>query len=389
MTVQNKGSFQVSSADSLTVANTTGNNLTVNTNSTLTNKGTLTLTSPAQVSNAGTLNLSTTGNTVVYTGNGNGSPDTYTITSLTPTYQNLIINSTDTSDIYALGTALSVQNLTISSGTLDMNGSALSVAGTFSNNGTLRLHGNETTSSFTNDASHGTLLVNGGGTYASLAGLTSFNNLTLSGAGTWTLNYPVTVNGNLQLTKGTLSQNGQQISVGGNWSDASPAVFTSSGTVMFTGNSSITEPRGFRNLTVNTASKTVTLASPLTVSGALTLTAGTLDASSSNYGISLVGNWMNNGGTFTPRSGTVTFSGINQTIGGTADTTFYNLAKSVTAPDTLTFAHGRTITVQNATTLAGASTSAAPFASLRFEWQPVEHQPGRNESHDPVRGREG
>ena len=174
-------------------------------------------------------------NTVTFTGNG-------TITKGASSFSSLVLNHSG--GLWSSSGALSASTLTITAGTLDLSGSALTVTGTFTNNDTLRLRGNETTTGFANDASHGTVLFNGGGSYSGLSGLTSFNNLTMSGAGTWTLNNPVTVNGNLAMTKGTLAQNGKQITVSGNWSDASPAVFTSSGTTVFTGNAAITEPKG-------------------------------------------------------------------------------------------------------------------------------------------------
>ncbi|HYF01407.1 MAG TPA: LamG domain-containing protein, partial [Planctomycetota bacterium] len=58
-----------------------------------------------------------------------------------------------------------------------------------------------------------------------------------------------------------------------------------------------------------TASATYTLAGPLTVAGDLTLNSGTLDVSASNHAVNVAGSWMNHGGRFAPRSGTVTLNG--------------------------------------------------------------------------------
>ncbi len=59
---------------------------------------------------------------------------------------------------------------------------------------------------------------------------------------------------------------------------------------------------------------TYTLTSALDVSNNLTLNGGTLDISSSNYGITVGGSWLNNGGVFNPRSGTVTFDGTSSAL---------------------------------------------------------------------------
>src|SRR5439155_14814517 len=65
----------------------------------------------------------------------------------------------------------------------------------------------------------------------------------------------------------------------------------------------------YRNLVINGANTTFTIvSSSIAVKENLTLTAGTLDASSSNYGITVSSNWINNGGSFTAQKSTVTFN---------------------------------------------------------------------------------
>jgi glycosidase len=67
----------------------------------------------------------------------------------------------------------------------------------------------------------------------------------------------------------------------------------------------------------------------INVGGNVVLGGGTLNAGGAGSGVAtynVAGNWLNNGGTFTPRTGTVTFNGSSaQTIGGSAATTFNNL----------------------------------------------------------------
>jgi hypothetical protein len=75
-------------------------------------------------------------------------------------------------------------------------------------------------------------------------------------------------------------------------------------------------------------SETYDLTGNLTGIGNLTIDSGaTLDSTASNYNIDLTGNWLNQG-TFTPRSGTVTFSGAGtQTLNNNLSS-FTNLIHS-------------------------------------------------------------
>ncbi len=115
---------------------------------------------------------------------------------------------------------------------------------------------------------------------------------------------PTTYSG-INLTYMNLGNNAAAVTTGNEW----PATFT--GTVV-----------------VNKASSVYTLNNAKSLTGSLTLTAGALDASASNYNLSLTGNWNNNSGTtaFTARTATVTFNGSSsQSIGGTYGTTFNGL----------------------------------------------------------------
>lgn len=81
----------------------------------------------------------------------------------------------------------------------------------------------------------------------------------------------------------------------------------------------------YNNLTLS-GSGAKTLGSPIAANGNLTINSGsTLDVSVSNYGISIAGNWTNNGGTFTPRSGTVTFNGSGSQAITSGGSSFFNL----------------------------------------------------------------
>jgi len=107
-------------------------------------------------------------------------------------------------------------------------------------------------------------------------------------------------------------------------------------------------------VTVNKTGATITLNGAKTLNGTIILTAGTLDASASNYNISLTRNWTNNSGTsaFTARSASVTFSGsVVQNINGSFGTTFNNLTLNNSAGATL----GADETVTNTLTLTSGN----------------------------------
>src|SRR5207253_1988126 len=151
----------------------------------------------------------------------------------------------------------------------------------------------------------GTVVFDGTGTINSNE---AFNNVTINTGGTVTLGANLDVNGDLVLTAGTLdaSASNYQINVAGNWTDTGAGAFTErSGTVVFDGTGTINSNEAFNNVTINTVG-TVTLGANLDVNGDLVLTAGTLDASASNYQINVAGSWTDTGaGAFTERSGTV------------------------------------------------------------------------------------
>ncbi len=283
-------------------------------------------------------------NTVTFTGSG-------TIRKGSSNFSTLVFNAlngkwTPVSSLATTG------NLTVTAGMLNLSGSSLTVGGTFRNDDTLRMHGDETLTTVTNDTAHGgTVWYDGKNSYTGLNGFTSFANLTLSGAGVWTLSSNIAATGNVTLTTGTLLQKQKTISVGGNWTDT--ATFTSSGSMVFTGNGNITEPRGFKSLTVNAAGGTVALQQALTVSGSIVISAGTLDVSAANHKLTLSGSLTNNG-SFNARAGTVVLNGGNQSIAGSSNTTFYNLTKTVTSAATLTLPTGATTTTLGATVLQGA-----------------------------------
>ncbi|NOY71716.1 MAG: hypothetical protein GXP14_04970 [Gammaproteobacteria bacterium] len=112
---------------------------------------------------------------------------------------------------------------------------------------------------------------------------------------------------------------------------------------------------------------TYTLQDPMDIDGNLDINTGTLDTHSvGNYTLNVAGNWTNKA-TFTANSGTVTLDGSNQTLRG--DNTFYNLDKTVSSSDILTFGAGETQTINNNITLSGAPLD---LLSLRSTASPLQ-----------------
>jgi len=158
-----------------------------------------------------------------------------------------------------------------------------------------------------------------------------YYNLTLAGtvAGTKTLSTNTVIANNLTInTTNTLNSNGFDLNVAGNWSNS--GTFTpGTRTVTFDGTAAqlITRVSGetFYDVVFANAG-TKTLGGNITVSNNLTINAGsTLDVSASNFTINVAKNWTNNGGTFTPRAGTVNFNGAAQVITKSTGETFNNI----------------------------------------------------------------
>ncbi|MBU1785258.1 MAG: DUF2341 domain-containing protein, partial [Candidatus Omnitrophica bacterium] len=147
--------------------------------------------------------------------NGTFTPGTHTvtltatdtdniITSNSSSFTNLTINGSG--GVWTLQDAMDVDTaLTITAGTLDLNGSGLDLTGAaFSNDGTLKLIGSETVTIPTFDSDSGTVEYYGTGTYATgLAAGDNYYNLTFSGAGAYTLDAALDVNNNLTFATST------------------------------------------------------------------------------------------------------------------------------------------------------------------------------------------
>ena len=204
----------------------------------------------------------------------------------------------------AASAALQVGSLSITGGNVTLSSGTTTVGGAFSNSGG------------TFSANGGTVTLSGSGALS--PGSSSFNNLTINASGsTYTLGSTLLVGGNLTITAGTLAGGTNAISVSGNWSNS--GTFTSSGTVTLTGTSSANTLKSngssFSALTINASGDTYTLQDKLTTTRDLTLTAGTLVASTFN--VQVGGNMSVTSGSFTGGSGTVAVTSNLTMTGGT------------------------------------------------------------------------
>jgi hypothetical protein len=258
-----------------------------------------------------------------------------------------------------------LNNLTVTSGTLVDGGNTISIGGNMSNSGTLT-----STGTFDFNKSSGIQTLNGGGVTK------IFNNVTKSGGGnlelrsnilrvngTLTVSTSTTVDlNNLGITLGTLSNNGNLLLEGGETVSIT-TMDNDSGTTTYDGSGTYTSLSGgdtYYDLKIS-GSGSWTLDANLNVDGDLDLSNGTLVLG--NKTITLASDFLNSS-TFTADTGTLTLDGLDQLIGGSNDTTFYNLSKIASATSTLTFDPDITTTISNNTTLKGSPGATLSLRSL-------------------------
>jgi hypothetical protein len=341
-------------------------------------QGTITMT------NGGTLNTGSL--TVGAGGGGTWTPGTGTVSLTTTIGVGLSINGNlNIGNGTTLSTSVSNFNMTVGgnwsnngtftpgTGTVDFNGAGagnigasnfnnvtFSGAGTKTATGALTVAGNVsisnnfTSGAFTHTvggnwtisgtftATGSTIDFNGAG--AGNIGVSNFNNVTFSGAGTKTATGALTVAGNVSIinnfTAGAFTH-----TVGGNWTRG--GTFTATGSTIDFNGAGIGNigASNFNNVTFSGAG-TKTSTGALTVAGNVSInnnfTAGL-------FTHTVGGNWTNNGGTFIPGTGTVTFNGSGGSlINGSAITqTFNNLIVNETA--------GQTLSVSGSTTTLNVS----------------------------------
>ena len=299
----------------------------------------------------------------------------------------VIVNTNVTATAY-----VEVYNLTINSGyTLTVSGGyQLSIDGKLTNNGTLSTSGSvqfggkgvvlSGTGSYTQTGSGNWQFYNSPQTIAAGVNLTlnSNNEIVIWVSGAHTYEGLPSNKGIILDNKGTVVAGDGIVESGGssscpstwindtNSSLSSGAMLNSYDTlktsapgntfIYNSGTGTMTAPLNnkYYNLTISctAGSYTASLPANTIVLNSLHIAVGILDVTTSNYSLTVGGNWTNSwlSTSFVPRSGTVTFNGsANQTIDGGAVTPFYNL--TINSSDTVFT--GEVETVSNNLSVSG------------------------------------
>ncbi len=283
--------------------------------------------------------------TWTYVGDGTGG----TLTLSTTAYFNLTINDNhphhDTcvtaSDLTAAGTLTVACGTFAPAATVTAGSVCLSGHGILDAPAVLNDAGNWMVTGGTFNPDGGTVFLTGAGTTVLRSDGKPFANLAHSGTGT------VSLTGNALTVAGTFTD----AAGSGNFRTSSLPV-TITGPAMLDGGA-FTDGAGAVHLggglTVDGGSF-LGSTGPVTAAG-IVITAGSFTAPTTT--LTDTGNWSVTGGTFNANHGTVILAGTNEQISGNA--TFFNLRKTVTAADTLTFAAGSTQTIDGTLVLKGAS----------------------------------
>lgn len=187
----------------------------------------------------------------------------------------------------------------------------------------------------------------------------------------------LTVTADVKINSGTLDANNVGLKVGGNWTNSGNFI-PGTGEVTFASNSSQTIFKSggetFHHLNF-TGTGTKLLGAPLTANGNFLLETGaTVDISSSNFSVTLKGNFTNNG-TLMTRSGLIFLNGSSQqSLGGSSITNFNDLTLNnpggalMTAPQnligTLSLNNGTFNTNSQVLTMVSTATATARVGQI-------------------------
>jgi hypothetical protein len=218
-------------------------------------------------------------------------------------------------------------DFTNTSGTLNAANRRLTIGGSWT----------WTSGTFVSTASTVTLTSSGASTLKS--GGAAFFNLAYAGTGSVALLDALTVTGALDIAAGTFNANGQKVSVAGLASMHGGTYNAGAATQAFNGSLSVVSGSFLGGAGVVTAHG-------INVGAGATLTAPSSTLNDS-------GDWLLAAiGNFNANHGTVALTGANQHVSGSVN--FFNLTKTVTAADTLTFDGSSVQTIGGKLTLSGA-----------------------------------
>jgi hypothetical protein len=305
------GNLLVSSAN--VTASVTTNSLSVNGHVTITS-GTLSATSQT-ISLGGNWN-NNTGMFLPGTGlvsfTGTSSQSIYKASG--EVFNNVSFSNAGNKQLFS---SITVNTLTIQSGSFSANTFSVFLSGSWINNGGTFVPGTSTVT-FTNSIVQA-IFKSGGET---------FNNLIFSGAGNKSLLSSINAN-DLTISAGSLTTNAFNVSLTGNWTNNGGLYIPGQNTTIFTGLSAQTILKAggeiFNNISFSNSGAKM-LASAITASNVVIQSGSTVDVSTANYQMNVKGDFLNNG-TFNAQRGLVLLNGtVLQNIGGSSTTNFYNLS---------------------------------------------------------------
>ncbi len=329
----NSNTVNYTKAGNQTVKATTYHHLTLSTSGTKTLTGLSTVN--GNLTSSGTVNAQTATNLTIGGNFTIGSGTTITI----PGYSINVTGTTSVSGTLAHGSSFGTKtyngDVTINSGGswTNSNNAAFTIGGNLQNNGTLT-------------AGTGTYTLNGAS--KTLSGSSGITIPYLTITGSYTNNTTTTVSTSLSGTGGTLTQGINSIlNIGGTSGISNLVATANNNTVNYTGTAQTIKSTNYYHLTLKGSGAKTLPSSQMTVFGNFTTApSSTMTASAGNsinvtgnvvlgiytsftansYSHTIGGNWSNNGATFIPSTGTITFNGsTTQTIGGSSTTTFYTL----------------------------------------------------------------
>ncbi len=395
----------------------------LNIRSTVTNTGTITITSEFAGSgdelltngasgtiifSGGTMSreidLTTVGNTMEFAQTSAGAGD-FNIAKSGTDFYNLVISG-DANKRYGNDIIVNGDLTIAATGILNnSNRNSINLSGNWTNNNGV--------AGFVPDTGNGSVVVFEGGntqTVNNSAGAENFWRVEVNKTASTMVDgtADITIDNQLTMTEGILNTDGNSLDGGGNLifdggeiqigtlSTTVPEMtgtytinagtFNFDGTGAQTIRSTTSTPVivAYNNL-IFSGSGTKTLSGPIDVDGDLTISGtATLDVdNTNNYGITLAGNWSNSG-TFDEQNGTVIFNGANAaTIVNTIGETFYNLTinttaanaltlnDDVTVDNTITFTDGHIVTTSTELLTLGASSTVASVSDASYIQGPV------------------
>ncbi len=339
----------------LTLNNTSGNDVTLNGATTISNPFTIPVNNRLNGGTGITLTLNSD-----YTNNGTFTANTGTMLFVATTagrtingdmtgtnkFNNLTFNGVSGAWTFGANAADVGGVLTLTNGAVTAPSTTLKVAGNFAK---------AAAATFIHNS--GIVEMNGAAAQTIPGAATTFNTLALNNtANTITLNAATTVLQNFSIpVSNTLACGAQTLTLGAGYSNN--GTFTAgAGTVLFNSSAAgntlsgtMTSSSKFNNLTFNNASGAWTFdAAPADVGTAFTITAGAVTAPSTT--LKVAGNFVHTAGTFNDNGGTVELNGAAAQAFPTTATTFNHLTVSNTAA---------AVTANAAVTINGNLTTAA------------------------------